>query len=142
MKRSIRGPRRIVLYRASKYATLPADCASFAEDIETARAYLDNPGFGGALLLRTKVERDDDRILNLADENYPEERLADLCDVPLDTLMGGVETAIPASIELQECLREHGYDWVLVPESYPEDTVTWLWIGPWDREPELEVIDT
>jgi len=42
---------------------------SFAEKRSIAEAYLDNPGFGGANIYRTKIEVDDDVVLDLTEKS-------------------------------------------------------------------------
>jgi hypothetical protein len=131
----------ITLYRAAQDDILPPDCASFAESLETARAYLDNPGFGGADLYRTDVEVVEGSVLDLTDpRNLLDVDGFDSSDLD-DALQLGADVWLPMYVAAQERLRTAGYQWVLVRESFPAGTVTWIWIGSFDNEPELEVIE-
>jgi hypothetical protein len=129
--------RQVTLYRASDYDTLPFGCAAFTEEIEVAKLYIDNPGFGGKNIYRTEVTVDEDKVLNLYNEDKPEKRLANLVDMDVWQFQGNADVAICADIKIQDQLRDQGYEWVLVLESYPQTTMTWLWIGPSDKEPWL-----
>jgi hypothetical protein len=126
------------LYRAAQDDILPPDCASFAESLETARAYLDNPGFGGASLYRTDVEVVEGSVLDLTDpRNLLDVDGFDTSDLD-DALQLGADVWLPMYGAAQERLRAAGYQWVLVRESFPAGTVTWIWIGSFEDEPELE----
>jgi hypothetical protein len=130
-------PRLIVvtLWRAAEDDYI-SDTASFARQRDDAEAYLDNPSFGGANLFRTKVRTTEDAVLNLYDERDAVTLLADRFDLQHPGAIG-VDEWIPRDVQLQDALREAGYDWVIVRDSFPEDAETWLWIGPSEREPEL-----
>lgn len=111
---------------------------SFAETRAIAEAYLDNPGFGGANIYRAAVEVDDDQVLDLTGKSMSE--VADELGEP-DPGAIGVDEWIPRSPKVMDALREAGALWVKVDESFPEETVTWIWIGTGaDDEPELELV--
>jgi len=132
-------PRLIVvtLWRAAADDYVP-DAASFARRRADAEAYLDNPRFGGATLYRAKVRTSEDAVLNLYDERDPVTLLADRFGLQHPGAIG-VDEWVPRDTRLQDALREAGYDWVIVRESFPEGAETWLWIGPFEREPKLEL---
>lgn len=119
----------IELYRAAK-DDIVTDCASFAETLETARLYADNPGFGGCNLYRCALETDGLRILDLTEEDDPTAVAAEAIghDHPGSI---GADEYVP-SISYQ--LRDAGYHWVRVCESYPADSITWIWVGGDDPE--------
>jgi hypothetical protein len=109
---------------------------SFATSRATAESYLDNPGFGGAKLYRTRI-------------TYGESEFIDLTGVSVSELakelgMGhpgaiGVDEWIPRTPKVLDALRDMGFLWALVLESFPEETTTWIWCGTGaDNEPELE----
>lgn len=124
---------KITLYRAAESDVL-TDCGSFAESIETARMYLDNPGFGGRRLYRAVVELESSAVLDLIDESDPAGVIAERIGRDHPGAIGADEYAPRVSYEL----RESGVEWVRVRESYPVDTVTWIWVG--GDDPELEEI--
>lgn len=114
------------LYRAADTDTIVGS-ASFAADIESARAYLDNPGFGGRTLYVAEVDMDDAQVLDLYDLGN-EEAIA--------ALMERTGLSHPGAIGVDEwvpriCydLRDAGIEWVRVRESYPMDSETWVFVG-------------
>lgn len=107
------------------------------EYVRDAESYFDNPGFGGAVLWRARVNVSENKILNLYEERDPVGLLSDDYDIQNPGAIN-IEEWIPRDPELQELLRNDGYDWVIVRDSFPEGAETWLWIGPFEREPELE----
>lgn len=125
---------KLRLYRAAD-DDLIVGSASFSTSLDAARAYQDNPGFGGANLYVTDVEIDPKTVLDLYDEPEPVARLADLLGV-----------GHPGAIEADEWvprvsydIRDLGYEWVRVCESYPTDTETWIFVG--SEDPELTPLD-
>jgi hypothetical protein len=128
---------RVTLWRAAEDDYIP-DAASFARDREDAEAYLDNPGYGGATLWRAKIQVEDDAVLDLYDERDPVGFLTEEFDLPNPGAIN-VEEWIPQDPELQDLLGET-YDWVKVCDSFPEGAETWIWVGPFEREPELEEV--
>ena len=48
------------LYRAADTDYVPTDSCSFAESLEAAEHYRDNPGYGGSTLWVAEVDVDDD----------------------------------------------------------------------------------
>jgi hypothetical protein len=107
------------------------DSASFAECRESAEAYLNNPGFGGDTLYRADVDADP---LDLTGD--------DAMDVLLDAIGSdhdygaiGVDELVP---RIADRLAGAGIQWVRVRESYPADTITWIYVGGvCGDEPEL-----
>jgi hypothetical protein len=123
----------LTLYRAADTDTW-SDCASFAESLEAARTYLDNPGFGGSHLWTTTVEIDESTVLDLTD-----------CDDAVAVIVDRIGSEHPGAIGADEYaprvsyeLRDAGVEWVRVRESYPADTITWIFVG--SNDPELEGI--
>ena len=123
------------LYRAADSDYVPTDSCSFAESIEAAEHYLDNPGYGGSTLWVTEVDADD--VLDLTGDDA-EELLNDVVDVERYGAIG-IDELIP---RISEQLCKAGIQWVRVNESYPEDTITWIYVGgPCGNEPELEELE-
>lgn len=111
-----------------------SDSASFAEDRETAEAYIDNGGFGGSTLYYADVEPTD--MLDLTGDDAMADLLAAI-DSDHDYGAIGVDELVP---RLAGKLCDAGYQWVRVNESYPAKTVTWIYVGGvCGDEPELEV---
>ena len=125
-------PERRTLYRAANdgYAS---QGSSFAETIETAQAYLNNPGFGGASLWRFDVATPANQVLDLRGKSTSE----------VATFLGeedpgaiGVEEWLPRSPAACDAAREKGYLWAQVDESFPEGTTTWIYLGSMDMDDE------
>ena len=115
------------LYRAAADDLL-TDCGAFAETLETARVYLDNPGFGGARLWETQVDESSAKVLDL--RGHDTAYVAELVGAR-DPGSIGVDEYVPrVSYEL----RGLGWEWVLVDESHPAGTTTWIWVGGDDPE--------
>lgn len=124
----------ITLYRAAD-DDIVVGCASFAEDLESARAYLSNPGFGGRTLYSATVDVDDGCLLDLTAAGDPIAILMDRAGIERHPgAIGADEWAPRISYEL----REAGVEWVRVRESYPADTITWIFVG--QDDPEMEEI--
>lgn len=123
------------LYRAADDDMI-VGTASFAETLETAREYLDNPGFGGDRLWTTTVEIDDSTLLDLSGDNNAIGTVCALlgCEHPGAI---GIDEWVPMIVSSD--LAALGYEWVRVRESFPADTVTWIFIG--SDDPELEEIE-
>lgn len=108
------------------------DSASFSESRESAELYLDNPGFGGATLYVCEVEPVG--VLDLTGDDAMSALMAAI-DSDHDYGAIGVDELVPRIAAL---ICDAGYQWVKVCESYPIDTVTWIYIGGVDGdEPEL-----
>jgi hypothetical protein len=133
-----RSPMKLTLWRAAPDDYVP-DAASFARRRADAEAYLDNRGFGGPSLWKSRITTSERRVLNLYDEQEPVTFVAELLDLPHPGAIG-VEEWIPTRPEVQEGLAAAGYDWVVVRDSFPEGAEAWLWVGPFAREPELELV--
>lgn len=123
----------ITLYRAAS-DDLIVGSASFATNLEAARAYLDNPGFGGRTLYRAEVEIDADTLLDLVDAIDPIQSIMDRTGLRHPGAIGVDEWIPRISYEL----RDAGIEWVRVKESYPAETVTYTFVGTDD--PEMEEI--
>ena len=121
----------MILWRAANDDYI-SDSASFATDRETAEAYLDNPGYGGDTLYYADVEPS--AVLDLTGPDAMA-RLLDALDSDHDYGAIGVDELAP---RLADRLCQAGYQWVLVRESYPADTTTWIYVGGSSGdEPEL-----
>ena len=124
------------LYRAADSDYIPADSCSFAESIEAAEHYLNNPGYGGSTLWVTEVDADD--VLDLTGDDA-EELLSDIVNVKRYGAIG-IDELVP---RIAEQLCKAGIQWVRVNESYPEDTITWIYVGgSCGDEPELEEVES
>jgi hypothetical protein len=128
----------LTLWRAANDDYVP-DAASFARRRADAEAYFDNRGFGGAELWKASVRTSQARVLNLYREREPVRLVADLLGLEHPGAIG-IEEWIPMRPEVQDGLHDAGYDWIVVRDSFPEGAETWLWIGPFEREPELQLV--
>lgn len=121
------------LYRAAEDDYIDTGY-SFAETEETARLYLDNPGFGGRNIYSCKATG---KRLDLTGMSVAEAAAELDMDDPGAI---GVDEWIPRTVTALETAQERGYSWILVDESYPRGTVTWIWCGSVDDEPELAYV--
>jgi hypothetical protein len=121
----------MILWRAANDDHISDSC-SFAELRESAEAYLDNPGFGGDTLYSTEVEIDD--YLDLTGDDAME-RLLEALGSDHDYGAIGIDELVPRVASL---LADAGVQWVKVAESFPADTITWIYVGGVSGdEPEL-----
>lgn len=112
---------------------------SFAESRDIAELYLDNPGFGGDKLWKSVVQFRRSQAIDLTDASVSE--VAARLDEN-DPGAIGLEEWLPMFPDVLQKLREEGFLWALVAESYPEASTTWLWLGTSDdAEPELRPVE-
>ena len=128
------GTIEITLYRAADDDIL-TDCGSFAESLDSARAYLANPGYGGRRLWSADVTVDASVVLDLTEESDPAGVVAARIGALHPGAIGADEYVPRVSYEL----RAAGVEWVRVCESYPTDTITWIWVG--GDDPEMTAIE-
>jgi hypothetical protein len=121
----------MILWRAANDDHISDSC-SFAETREAAEAYLDNPGFGGDTLFTADVEIDD--YLDLTGDDAIEQLQAALgSDHDFGAI--GIDELVP---RVADQLCEAGIQWVKVCESFPAETITWIYVGGVSGdEPEL-----
>lgn len=123
------------LYRAAADDYI-SDSACFAEARETAELYLDNPGFGGDRLWYADVEIDD--YLDLTGDDAADV-LRDALDSDHDYGAIEMDDLVP---RIAGKLCDAGIQWVRVRESYPQETITWIYVGGvLGDEPELVEIE-
>jgi len=123
------------LWRAAKDDYVDTG-SSFAESRSAAEIYLDNAGFGGSTLYKTSIRVEEDQILDLTGVSvgYVARRFGMQHPGAI-----GLDEWLPRSPALQDALRQAGFLWVLVPESFPAGETTWIWVGNFDDpEPQLE----
>jgi hypothetical protein len=111
----------LTLYRAANTTDLEGGTASFSEDLATARAYLDNPSFGGSTMYRVTVEIVDGEMLDLVDGDMPEwleERISRLGAAEMAWAITAPSTGI------YRMLLARGIRWVRFTDDYPEGAVT------------------
>ena len=127
---------RVELWRAAA-DDLIVGSASFARRREHAECYLDNPGFGGPNLYRCEVEIDEARVLDLLDAD---DALEELCRVA-GTSHPGSTTADQHAPRIADELQAAGVSWVRVLDTFPEGCETWIFVGPSDEDPEMQLAD-
>jgi len=125
----------IVLYRAGDSDILTG-ATSFSPDLETAEAYLSNPGFGGKTIYKTKVTIAPEKLVDVSsaeDQAHAIRKAAGIKGMKSSS----VEQLL-ANEDVIEKLQDAGFEWVKLKDSFPEgaDTYTWLYSGD---EPELEL---
>lgn len=126
-------PMKIKLYRAADDEDIVGN-ASFSTSKDAAKEYLNNPGFGGRKLFRTDVEINPSAFLDLADEADPIAKVMQITGLPHPGAIG-VDEWIP---RISDRLEKAGIEWVKVNESFPPDTITYIYIS--GNEPELRRI--
>ena len=112
----------MILWRAANDDYVSDSC-SFAETREAAELYLDNPGFGGSVLYTAEVEIAE--YLDLTDADGME-RLQAVLGSDHDFGAIGIDELVPR-VAARLCAA--GVQWVKVCESYPADTMTWIYVG-------------
>lgn len=122
---------KVKLYRAAE-DDIVTDSASFSEDVEAAKAYLDREGSSGGKrkLWTTTIDPHAVRVLDVVEEDDPTEVIADFLGKAHPGSIGADEYVPRVSYEL----RDLGIEWVRVLESYPEESITWIWVGGDDPE--------
>ena len=100
-----------------------SDSASFAESRDVAETYRHNGGFGGSVLYYADIEPED--ILDLTGDDALLDLLTAL-GTDHDYGAIGVDELVP---RVADQLADAGYQWVRVCESYPADTITWIYVG-------------
>ena len=153
------------LYRAAHDATVTTGTC-FAEDIDDAIAYQDNPGFGGPNLYslevtptyKTFVESLEDARDQIADailkHGWPSDvrkprYFDDEVDPTKEDLVAWLEDVfsgyesghahvhdVVADTPWVVDMLGQSYDWIVFKDSFPEDCVTWCYVG--DDEDDLE----
>jgi hypothetical protein len=131
------------LYRAGNDDILTGPTA-FAVDLEVARLYQHNRGFGGPILFKTRITYDPTSVLDVRDESdwRQLESLVEASDVGHP----GAQTADAFVMrdDVCESLARRGYRWVRLLDTYPAGAETWVFVyhGYVDLgdEPELEEV--
>ncbi len=124
----------VTLYRAAKDDYVDEGYA-FSTSRKAAEAYLDNPGFGGSRLFKTRLALEPERVADLrgrgAGEVAKKLGLKDPGAVTTDVYVTHL-----ANGHVRRALMREGFEWVIVDETYPEGTDTWVRLGQGD-DPEL-----
>lgn len=115
----------ITLYRAAKDEDVTQGM-SFATDLDTAKAYLDNPGFGGSKLFKTTINPNPKTVLDT--RGMTTEELAEKLDMR-DPGAIGIDEWLPRTQRALDAARDLGYKWAIVNESYPSGATTWQYLG-------------
>lgn len=131
--RTVFGMATMTLWRAAEDDSI-SDCASFATSRATAEAYLANPGFGGRHLYRAEVEIDPAKTLDLIECDDAIEMICEVTGLDHPGAIGPDEW-VP---RISYTIRDAGYEWVRVRESYPAETETWIFVG--SDDPEMEEV--
>lgn len=106
----------------------------WSEDIETAEAYTDDPGFGGEHL--RSVEADLSSVLDIAGARRPFEELAEALGYPEperqaeDWQLRSWIYPWEESSDVRRRLEQSGYDWLRYIDDYPEGAITLMKITP------------
>lgn len=122
------------LYRAADDDVIVGS-ASFSEDLEAAELYMDNPGYGGSTLYQVEIDPDDYRILDLTDCDDEHQAVMDAVGIDQHPGAIGVDEWVP---QIAHRLSED-YDFVRVRESYPADSITWIFLGDFLDMEEINV---
>jgi hypothetical protein len=159
------------LYRAAHDATVTSGTC-FAQDIDDAIEYQDNPGFGGPNLYslevtptyKTFVKDLGDARDQIADAimkhgwpsgvRRPRELDHDEVDLTKEDLVAWLEDVfsgyesghahvhdVVADTPWVVDLLGQSYDWVVFKDSFPEDCITWCYVGDDDLEDGMSLVD-
>lgn len=134
----------IEFWRATKDATVIHPGSCLTRDIDAAREYTRNPGFGGATLMGIDLDVDTGAVLSLVDgrvNGIPTGRqaadawqsLADLLGQDHRTMRVEAQGLIHGVIDdaaNRAALVAAGYSWVVYEDTYPVACVTWVYLGP------------
>lgn len=135
--------RYVTLYRAADDGATWQG-AHFSEDEDDARAYLDDPGFGGERLFEYEVSIDESTVVE-ATGRHAREVLAEAAryDDPdeqarawNDDSLSFVFQVLENRAAVERRLRDAGFLWVVYEDDYPEGAITWKWIGPTSEAPQ------
>lgn len=129
----------MILWRAADDDSID-HTASFSACREHAEAYLRNPGFGGRVLHRARVQIDPAALLDLYDLSSDDAVQALLSRISMDRVPAHAIglTADVLAPQLQSELEAAGIQWVRVRDTYPDDCETYIWIS--GDEPELVAV--
>lgn len=125
----------ITLYRAGDSDILTGP-TSFAVSLDTARAYLDNPGFGGRTLYRTRVSPEPSVVLDIRSESDDEQAGALVSAAQIEHPGSCTADYLLSQQYVVDALVARGYEWVRLLDTYPIGAETWTWLYEGD-EPEL-----
>lgn len=122
------GP-KVTLYRAAEDDYVSRGF-SFSEDMDAAKAYMNNPGFGGRNLYEVSVPSG--KVLDLTEAQDPWSRLSKIVgfDVSPDMAQGHIARVVPTMDNVVDALSAAGYDWVRLYDDFPSGSVTWQILSP------------
>ena len=109
----------MIIYRAADDTDISAPCC-FAEELETARAYLDAGQYGGSTLYRADVEISD--VLDLTACSDELQAVCDLIGAPHPCATSACEYLMLQAVA--DRLAALGYRWVRVTEIHPAGAIT------------------
>ena len=119
------------LYRAADEGRIERG-HSLTPDIDAARAYLADPGFGGARLWTLDLEpeyvldvRGECEIDRVLDEIQADEETR-------DRIQAQGYLSVGVLLAEERAIRERlqgDYDWIVYTDDYPEDAVTYWYLG-------------
>lgn len=122
------GSGKIRLFRAAEDEFL-GNTASFSPDIDTARAYHDNPSFGGKNLFSTEVKISPKKLLDISAESQ-DAQLGNLIKAAgIDHPGAATADHMLAQEHVLSALRKKGIEWVRLTDTFPEGAETYTWIG-------------
>ena len=130
---------RITLFRAGNDDVMTGP-TSFAADIDDARAYLDNPGFGGGTLYETTVCICRRALLDVTDSSDQEAAIREAAGLSDDDYGAVTADFLLSQQPVVDALVDAGYEWVRLLDTYPEGAVVYTWLYAGD-EPELTEIE-
>ena len=122
----------VTLHRATTdvtdVKTVPSG-TSWTPDKETAKAYTDNPGFGGDKVVQLKVNVPQDRVLDVRGNSARDlNALAKAVGGDAQQWRDDGLTTVPQVIEerssVAKALKEKA-DWVILKDDFPENATTW-----------------
>lgn len=130
------------LWRAADDGNLSAGM-SLSQKRADAEAYLDNPGFGGRRLWSIDIHPKYVLDLSGEDEQAANSDITDLIDADehtSDLITQGFPSVgvMLANVRGVEDALAELYDWVVFRDDFPEDAVTWWYLG--DKDLRLKAV--
>lgn len=104
-------------------------------------SYTDNPGFGGPTIFRYTVTPR--AVLDVSDAERPFREVADALGWSSETVeewhgagLSEIHQLLTWRPLVGEALAEAGYDWIAFRDDFPENAITWWYLGEDDLEPD------
>jgi len=113
------------LYRASDDNFVRAG-TSFAKDLDSAKEYMNNPGFGGQNLYSAEVDMNNVLDLTNRRDNWDELSSALGREVDPQNYAYHFARAVTYDDDIVDELAQRGYDWIAIEDDFPVGSITYI----------------